>query len=385
MKPTTWICFHILFTMLHSIYTPNAVNKGTPIQIVDVLSADIDGNKKDAISTSPFSALNYNYTGVDVAMSYNVDKVMNIVELPRKLGTNVDIVVTSHHFENNALRASYALEMLKVNGLMVVVIPADIATFWQITDETANWWARETNDRFFRLANANSRGRGTLTLPNQSVHVLYSSSVPGGDIVMIFLKCDSDTIESHGARLKQFLGQVSLLSLMNLYRYQVASGIPVPAAFMQAYKESGIASATIPPALLLPDHLLANINPTYLTMAICRYPHPKALPEAYLEVDNVKVPVEMIVRNPQGNCTVNLELILRERDFYSETDCDETIREITSQLYLSDGVQLYGDISTFVRSYVEANRANINFYRSMSMGNDGEAEVVQQKPLHITL
>lgn len=351
------------------------MNKENPILIIDVMSSDIDGNRKDAIGTSAFSTLNYNYTGVDIAMNYNVDMVMNMAELPKTFGNNVDIVVTSHHFENHALRASYALESLKMNGLMLVVIPSDSATFWRINEETAHLWARECNDRFFRMSNARSRDQPieSVMTPSQSVRVLFSSSVPGGEVVMIFLKCDSNVIDSHGTQLKKFLGQINLLSLINLYRYQLSSGIPVPPAFMEAYDESGIASATIPPAFLLSNELLTAVNSNYLTAAICRHPHAKTLPSVYLDLAHVKVPIEMVVRNPQGNCTVELELIIRELDFYSDDECGRTIHEITSQLYLEESHQLYGDISDFVKNYVEANRANANFYRSMSMEEDAEA------------
>jgi hypothetical protein len=355
--------------MLHSIYSPQAIsdNKKRPIQIVDVLSTDVEGNRRDAITTSAFSALNYKYTGIDIEANYNVDLVMGIAELPMKLGGDVDIVVTAHHFENNAVRASYAMEILKLNGLMMVVIPPDDASYWRITDETAHQWASETNDRFLRAAQARSRAaKGGAAQPAHAMRVMYSASVPGGELVMVFLKCESHLLATHGAHLKKFLDQVGLLSLVNLYRYQVAAGIPVPPAFIDAYQASGIASATIPSVLLVPDPLLAEVNGRYLTVALCRHSHPTTLPAEYLELAHVKVPIEMVVRNPQGNCTVALELLLRERDFFYETDCQDTVHSITEQLRLRPGNQLYADIVDFVMNYVKANKGNINFYKSMA-------------------
>ena len=395
MHPTAWICAHLFFLMLHN-WLPNT---DKIIRILDIGSADINGNMKDAIKTSAFNERKYSYIGLDMDDKHNVDIVVTPGEPADQWPLNdnsFDIIISCSCFEHDDSfweTFSRMNELLTPGGFMFISVPSKVAVHrypvdnWRFYPDSANALAKWANKQQQDKTDANEG-----ILPTGSLHVLYSEFIPGDeDVNMIFWKSTYpettmttttadhtllvntdnnddisgssrsssngngivngeeylNSVENEIIKLKKYFSQHLQLSIEDIYRFYTLNSdhLDMPESVEMKFNESQVV-IIIPThddqmdeysLFHLSDDLLLEILYKYAAFSIfCRVPYVSMQPQSNLFERHVIL--SDIFISDHRYCSFVIKIVVREIDLISDNthNLNETIDYVVDAFYLPD-------------------------------------------------
>ena len=326
MHAAPWICTNIFFAMLRYLLGNQNDNGLRYYNILDVGSADVNGNMKTAIEASEFSDLNYSYTGLDMSDDFNVDLVVSPDQLasawPIALNS-VDIIISSSCFEHDdAFWDTFAhmAKLLKNDGLMFITVPSTGKMHRFPVD---NW--RFFPDAAHALAKYANRVNSIPGNPEynaaHAITVLFSEVVYGvnvwKDLYMIFRKgspgVDNSLVSAELSRYFRPFGDIALYNIYHYFVFCVRYGERYPSVnelLVKEYNES-VAAQGAGQLYRLSEWVYADINRRYCTAdRYCRFPFSPYIPSDYRREKHVLMQLVLTV----DQCSHNISLVLREQE-----------------------------------------------------------------------
>ena len=383
MHNAAWIACHIVFLILDTIF----VNRSDFLRVLDVGSADVNGNQKDAIRTSGFHDLNYEYIGLDMVLHDNVDIVVPygtpLSEWPID-ENSLDVIVSSSCFEHDDFyweTFAHMSNLLKIGGYIVLIVPsnADIHRFpvdnWRFLPDSAHALAKWANKKY--LIN---------------ITVVISTFAPAhtdDDIVMVFhkdrlypLNVNEDQLE-HTAISTEVKNQ-DFTNFLCAYVYNIIHlyniiNIPVTTHFKERLDKAGLehyleidmrnsisdidngsdlaAKSKYPllprKELRMNTSLLQDIMYKYITFNIhCRGDVKEFVePKEYLQLEHIiyKLHVSDLY------CTLILNMVIPNTFIRNSTALKEMLTVVSSRLKFDDfySKQIYNSLLSALNTYAE--------------------------------
>ena len=398
MHVASWICGHLFFLISKYIFSNSSQSDSDRLNILDVGSADVNGNIKDALYTSNFNNLNYNYVGLDMdSNNLNVDVVVEPGQYPLNWPfekESFDIIISSSCLEHDDYpweTFAHMVEKLKPGGLIYLSLPSkvDIHRYpvdnWRFLPDSAYALAKWAN-RYNKASNSNNgRDTGTNTgtnTDNMNIHVLFSELIPNNDyetdIVMIFYKSDAVPLATNIFQLfyyKYYLynriiyANIHQISFGNEFFNKIPINIrnnilllPLPIEV-----EVGVTSPTPKDdtmehylynlknleiqqgqGFMMSYDMLLNLEDKYMTWNVhCREPYKQLEfiypdPNAYNSISNSNsIPVLPIpytsytISLAKQKCTIKYTILFIEKDFYNDTYIEDTWNVILQKAHVN--------------------------------------------------
>ena len=353
--------------------------KDVPLRILDVGSADVNGNLRDAISASAFGVRNYTYVGLDMDDQPNVDIIIAPNSLARDWPLereSFDFILSSSCFEHDDFfweTFSHMAMLLRPGGFIYLQMPSNAPVHrfpvdnWRFNTDGANALAKWANK-------ANK-----YTEDYEKLHVVFSALIPGDeDANMIFYKpplIAGLDVTATIFKLKDYYTNYFGYAVLNSYSYYVANELSIPSALMKANRQviqnAKVATAvqqsaeqsgdsasggggggggdTIIPKIQVPMHVLMDIPIKYVTYSpYCRMTHfDPRFPKKNLLVRHLIFP-EKVVSSDGAHCHYELQLVIREIDLRDELSLGYTMKNVLQhhKMAMTDAFGLYDIIKS---------------------------------------
>lgn len=394
MHTTAFLSTLLFFEFLYDYLLLNSPHLSTsnPLKVLDIGSADFNGNNFDAIRETSIYAnpqINLEYVGLDMESGFNVDVVRDPdADKIWEIDNTFDVIISSNCFEHDDFFWETFMKMVaatKSGGFILLVVPSDVPVHRYPVD---NW-------RFYPDAgNALARyGRKR----GESVHCVYSDVPESGfDQISIIWKADSvnmlqSAVDTRVLGLKIAFQHFGLSLVANMIKYgqipMTNAQPPLNFEWLQMKmdqrlavvptKEAQVISASIlrncftagdgsveTLSVLHKYHiqshsLLLKIDVYYLTNIMCRKDIGTQHPVVNALKPHRKVDVTML----GSKCPLSLTLLLTEDDLVDDNSLFKTLT-IVSHIYQIDSTALYNEIQRDKSNILKGSLFPVAFARS---------------------